>query len=461
MRGKSSRPHRPSSPSRKSERVRESMRLPRFVVLLLPLAPLVAGAEVLSLYGYGPRAAAMGGAMTAEATDYTAVFYNPALLVDRKEVNFGAQFHFYRMVADVRSRDLGKELDLSNANAPDSVGSSVGVVLPFPGKVADHLALGLGLYLPSEVLVQLNAPSAVTPYWYRYQANPARFTLHLGAGIRILDWLKVGAGFQVLVDVIGTASSVQVDLFSKQVKTVSEDARVGIHVAPVFALHLAPHPRLRFGLTFKGQIELKFSIPATVNLEGIGILGFTASGVAHYSPHTLNLGVAVDALKELTFTLEGEWQNWSAAPSPYVAINVDVSGRTLEALGLGTALDVSSASQRPGFADTLGARIGIEYRVWERLAARVGGFLRPTPVPKQDTAGTNLLDNTTFGVSCGLGFNFTDPLEIFQHPIQIDLAGQAHVMPKREAKKETFDPQPGYTYAANVYGGTVAIRYDF
>lgn len=119
------------------------------------------------------------------------------------------------------------------------------------------------------------------------------------------------------------------------------------------------------------------------------------------------------------------------------------------------------ANPKPGFTDTLGVRAGAEYRVSERFQARLGTFLRPTPVPKQDTQGTNLMDNTAIGLTGGFGFNFADPLEIFQHPIQIDVAGQAQFILPREANKEAVDSQPGYTYVANVYGVTAAIRYDF
>lgn len=436
------------------------MRVSRLVVLLA-LTPWLGRADVFNTYGYGPRATAMGGAMTAEANDFTAVFYNPALLVDRKEVNFGFQFSWYRMVADVQSKDLAKPLDLSNANAPDSVGTSVGLLFPLGGKVKNHLALGLGVYLPTALLLRLNAPSANTPYWYRYHASPERLILHLGAGIKIVDWLKVGLGIQALADLIGSGANVQVDLFSKQVNGGDINAYLGTRVAPVFSLALSPLERLRLGVTFKWEMKLLFVIPAKVDIEGIGTLGFTVSGVAHYTPHTLNFGAAFDATKDLTFTLDGEWQNWSAAPSPYVGINIDLSGPTLEALGLGTALDVTSATQRPGFTDTLGVRAGAEYRVSERFAARLGTFVRPTPVPKQDTQGTNLLDNTAIGLTGGVGFNFPDPLEIFQHPIQLDLAAQAQFILPREAKKDAVDNQPSYTYAANVYGVTAALRYDF
>ena len=252
-----------------------------------------------------------------------------------------------------------------------------------------------------------------------------------------------------------------VDLFSKQINGGDINAYLGTRVAPVFSLAVTPLKRLRFGVTFKWEMKLLYAIPAKVDLEGIGTLGFTVSGVAHYTPHTLNFGAAFDATDDLTFTLDGEWQNWASAPSPYMGINIDLSGPTLEALGLGSALDVTSATQRPGFQNTFGGRLGAEYRVSERFAARLGTFLRPTPVPKQDTAGTNLMDNTTIGIAAGIGFNFPDPLEIFQHPIQIDVAGQAQFILPREANKEAVDKQPGYTYSANVYGVTAAIRYDF
>lgn len=430
-------------------------------LLLLPLVPLLARADVYGLYGDGPRAAAMGGAMTAEANDYTAVFYNPALLVERKDVNFGAAFQFHRMVADVQSKDLAKDLDCSNCNAPDQVGTSVGLLFPLGGKVKNHLAFGLGVYLPTAVMLRLNAPPSTTPYWYRYHSNPEALKLNLGAGIKILDWLKLGLGVQVLADLIGSSANVAVDLFSKQVKSGDLNAYLGTRVGPMFSLHFSPLKRLRLGITYKWEMRLNYRIPATVDLEGIGVLGFVIDGTAHYTPHQVAFGAAFDATENLTFAVDGEWQAWSLAPSPYVGINIDLSGPTLEALGLGKALDVVSATQKPGFADTLGVRAGAEYRVSERFAARLGAFLRPTPVPKQDTQGTNLLDNTTVGLAVGLGFNFPDPLEIFQHPIQIDVAGQAHFIMPREANKDPVDSQPGYTYAANVYGVSAAIRYDF
>jgi hypothetical protein len=242
------------------------------------------------------------------------------------------------------------------------------------------------VYLPTSVLLRLNAPSSNNPFWYRFHGNPERLQLHLGAGIKIVEWLKVGLGLEVLADLIGDEANVGVDLFSKQVKRGDINASLATRVGPVFSLHVSPIKRLRIGATFRWEMRLNYQIPAKVDLEGIGTLGFVINGVAHFTPHTLAFGAAFDVLENLTIALDGEWQNWSNAPSPYVGITIDLSGATLEALGLGSALDVTSAKQRPGFSDTFGGRLGAEYRISERFAARLGSFVRPTPVPKQAKA---------------------------------------------------------------------------
>lgn len=430
-------------------------------MLVAWLAASEARADNFNLFGYGPRAAAMGGAMTAEATDYTSVFYNPALMVERKDVNFGFAFQWYRMTADVKPKDLAQEVDCKACTAPDAVGYSLGLVFPLGGKVKNHVAIGLGLYLPSQVMLRVNAPDPNTPFWYRYNANPERIVIHAGVGIKIVDWLKIGLGIQALADLLGNGANVRVDLFSKEVQLRELNSYLGTRVAPVFGLHVSPIKRLRFGATFRWEMKLVYEIPAKVDLATVGTLAFAVTGVAHFTPHTLSFGAAFDITEQLTVSLDGEWQNWSAAPSPYTNLNIDLSGPLLDGLGLGSALDLTSPVQKPGFADTLGARLGFEYRISPRFQARLGGFFRPTPVPKQNVAGTNLLDNTTIGVSGGFGFNFDDPLEIMQHPIQIDIAAQGHFILAREAIKEPTDVVPSYTAAARVGGITASVRYDF
>jgi hypothetical protein len=95
----------------------------RGVILLALAAASAAHAEQFTTYGFGSRAAAMAGAMTADASDYTAVFYNPAMLVNRTDVNFGASVNWYRTFTEVASKDTSKPLDCTYCQPPDAVAS--------------------------------------------------------------------------------------------------------------------------------------------------------------------------------------------------------------------------------------------------------------------------------------------------------------------------------------------------
>src|SRR5262249_3306388 len=158
------------------------------------------------------------------------------------------------------------------------------------------------------------------------------------------------------------------------------------------------------------EMALDVQIPATVELTGVGTLAFVIQGITHYQPHTLQFGVAFDVTDDFTLALDGEYQAWSHAPSPYVDIKLRLTGDVSKALAPDSALDLQSPSQPPNFQDTLSGRIGAEYRVSRRFATRAGALYRPTPVPRQDAALTNILAGDTIAGTLGIGFNFDDPL---------------------------------------------------
>ncbi len=428
---------------------------------LVLLAALPAHATVYDTYGFGPRAAAMGGAMTAEAKDYSATFYNPALLVERKDVNFGLSFQWNKLDGQVARKDNARDIDCTYCSSPDAVGYTLGLLFPLGGKVKNRVALGVGLYVPSGKLVRVLAPDPNAPFWYHYQSHPERVTIHAGLGIKIFDWWTIGLGVEALADIVGSGAAVTVDLFNKQVKTRQIDAHLATRVSPMFGLQIKPKEWLRFGATYRSEMALKYEIPASVDLQGIGVLAFIIQGYTHYTPHVVAIGGAWDITDDFTVSIDGEYQRWSGAPSPYVDLAIDLSGDTLKALGLEDALDIRSPQQKAGFVDTFNARLGLEYRVNKRIAGRLGGFYKPTPVPKQTAPGSNILDGTAIGLGAGVGFNFDDPLEIFQSPVNIDFAAQTQFLLPREATKEATDPVPSYDYSAKMVGISIVIRYDF
>jgi hypothetical protein len=407
---------------------------------------------------------ARGGAVTADATDFTATYYNPAMLVLRQDINFGFAFDYTRTEARVERTTFEKPLDCTYCDPRDWSGYDVGLLFPLGGKVKNRLALGLGLHLPSTRLLSTRAPDPNRPFWYMWHNDPDRIIVYLGAGIRLTDRLTLGVGTQALADLVGSGATVRVDLFAREVRFREIDSHLATTFGPTAGMFLEPVDGLRLGASFRSEMRLFYSIPADITMEGIGQLNLIISGINHYSPHTVSAGVAWDLRPDLTLSLDGNYQMWSRAPSPYVRIEVDLSGETLAAMGLDEALDMDTRDMdavSPGFRDTVTVRAGVEFRVTERFAARGGAFFRPTPVPRQTQALSNILDGDTLGLSGGLGLSFDDPLEVFAEPVIIDLVIKHIWLFPRDAEKHPTDDVPSYRYALRVMGATLAIRYNF
>ncbi len=434
---------------------------------LAAAALFIAGSAVadpFSLHGFGPRSAGMAGAQTAAGDDYASTFYNPSLLGGAKRTSIGLYFNYLTMLSDVRTQNTSRALDCVYCKAPDTAGFGLGAQFAFGGKAKERVGLGVGVYFPTSHMVRLFVPDPKRPYWYHHNSNATRLAMYASLGVKIIDQISIGAGAQVFADLIAKHTDVAVDLFSKEVKGRELDAGLFTRIAPVIGLSVAPIKQLRFGVTYRGEMKLIFEIPASVDLDGIGALGFVVKGIAHYSPHTIQFGAAYDIDEKFTLALDGEWGLWSLAPNPYMAVVIDLSGKTLTALGLDKALDLQSLDQKAGFVDTLNVRAGFEWKAHERFKLRGGGYVRPTPVPNQKAVGTNLMDSTTVGATVGGDVNFDDPLKLFGHPLHLEFTGHFGFILPRDAAKDlgdAFEVVPPYTYSATLIGLQAGFKYEF
>jgi long-subunit fatty acid transport protein len=427
---------------------------------LVILHPVPSGATLYESFGFSPRGVAMSGALTASADDFTATFYNPAMLVLRKDFNVGLGFDYGDPAGRVEAKGEG-QLDCSYCDPDSFAGFNLGLLFPLGGKVANRVALGLGLHGPAATVASVRAPDPNRPFWYGWHNRQDRILVFVGAGVRIVDELTVGVGLQTLADLVGNGAATRVDLFARQVRFKEVSSDLANTVAPNAGVYWSPTPALRLGASFRGEMGLVYRIPANIDLEGVSTLNLVVEGIDHYSPPTLTGGVAWQPTPSLTLALDGSYQLWSRAPSPYMDITVDLEGETLRAMGLDEALDLESRSSPPGFEDTVETRLGIEYQAAEGFVLRGGFSFRPTPVPRQSAAGTNILDGTTVGVSGGMGFSFDDPLEVLANPLTFELAGRGLFLLPREAEKDRTDELPPYTYSASVFGVSVAFRYSY
>ena len=428
----------------------------KLLFAFLLLAPLSARASTFDIYGFGSRGIAMGGAQTADARDFSATFYNPSLLVLQTKVGFGLGF-FYEApnvsaTPDVPTASFGTE--------PESTAAwSAGLVFPFAGKLRNHVALGVGISIPTKNLLRVASFDPGEPTWYLYENSPDRIQIFAGLGIKPFDWLTLGIGIQALADFSGHVDF-NVDIFNKRFQKRDLTNELATREAPVAGLTIIPTSNFQFAFCWRASMELDYALPTSIQLGDLGTLGLNVSGVTFYTPHELTLGVKYEPIPELTLTADLEYALWSKAPSPAVNVSVRFTGDLAQGLGLDQALKLDSSDAPIGFEDVLIPRLGIEYRLGENVSFRGGYYFRPTMLPEQNGL-TNLLDGPTHVISAGLGVSFMSPLGALAEPVKIDAVFQHGFVGGRHADKSASNPVQPYSYGGSTEVFAIDLRYAF
>jgi len=538
-------------------------------LLLMFFSPTKTLAHPLDMYGFGPRAVAMGGAYTAVADDYSALYYNIGGLSHIKGNSLTSGFMYARPLLNMKlnpakglSRRQVKELNIladDQENVDDVNGYFFGVaVKPHP-----RFAVGMGAYLPEGLVVRLFPIDARVPTFVLHEHRSQRVVTMLGASVIVVPSLSIGGGIRLFLKTKGYLN-VPLEANNDNLELrQGETAKESIHPVselkldfplttyPFFGIHYQPTENLRFGVSYqylytlnidvalkmdlavrnytiqlddlskiapdlfplKTVIELNIpelgDTPLRVPLELSGLEGeltFNAlipiealvSIQDLWKPQSVNFGAAYDPIDALTLSLDVDYFNWAAFPSPNMKLSFDdvkinlqtlpatIRGRvkTLAIPVLGTIGPLPPVSLNiPGLdvqlsipldlsdvvevktRDILVPRFGMEYRFptiqsfwWSGdldLALRWGYAYHPTPfVP--DKGGTNLVDSDTHTASTGFGM-------MFNNLFSLDIYGQYQYFTPITVKKESINPgMPFESYTADGHilaGGLSASIY--
>ncbi|MBS2026800.1 MAG: outer membrane protein transport protein [Deltaproteobacteria bacterium] len=430
----------------------------KLALVLLLLSPLPAHASTFDTFGFGSRALSMGGAMTSDARDFTATFYNPSLIVDHSLINLGFGIFYESPSTTVTPDDPAAKLALPDG-PPSSASYTLGFIFPFAGKLQDRLALGVGLSLPTRNLIKVQAVEPSEPSWYLYQSSPDRIQVFLGLGGKPTDWLYLGLGLQALSDFSGDIEF-NVDLFNKNFQRRDLVNELITKQGLVAGLTLIPLSNLRIGFCWRQSMDLNYELPTNIALGDVGSLFLDVKGVVFFTPNEFTLGVHYAPIPSVTLDADLEYARWSAAPNPAAAIQVKFSGVLASGLGLTDALAMSSQDAPPGFEDILIPRFGVEWRVVDSVDLRGGYYFRPTMVPLQNGL-TNILDGPTHVLSGGIGFRFMSPMETMTEPVEIDAVFQYGIIGQRHADKTETNPDPPYSYSGQTEVFAIDLRYNF
>ncbi|MEZ4391228.1 MAG: hypothetical protein R3A48_09045 [Polyangiales bacterium] len=356
------------------------MRTRRATLLTLLAAatlPATASATPQDLFGYGPRASAMGGTGAAFVDDFAAVHANPAGLsrVRGRSLTLG-----YAAAAF----GLRYDGDAVSAETGSATLIGVGFEVPFGGVLRHRVGLGLGFFTPTNVVVRARILRPEQPQFLVLPDRVQSVAIQLGLGVDLGYGLRVGVGASALA---GLTGSVLVTTDGSGRSTSRIDDQLIANWAPLVGVSWERGP-WRVGLTYRGALTARFDVAIDARGIGVPIPVLNISGVAQYDPHQLQL--------------EGAWVR-----GPWV-VSVGVTAKhwsAFERVREATSEGLSPLPPETGFRDTVVIRAGVE-RSWALtdrtgVTARGGAFYEPSPAPAA-TAARGYLDNDRLAATAGL-----------------------------------------------------------
>jgi long-chain fatty acid transport protein len=431
----------------------------------LTSAPLAAAPG--HAYGFGARATALAGAVSADSGDAASLFYNPALLslAPRSQLLLG-----------YRSVQPSLLTNHQPAAAPGLSGLE-GAVLGRGQFFGVPVGFGLGLALSNGHLSRVSSLRADEPRWPLRETLPELFDLAAALALRPTPWLALGAGSGFLAtaegdfDVTGRAvfadgqgseydsqlrHAVDARLVTARFLLLGAELRLprlwGATAAPVdwcvglsFRDQAALTQALRGALA--GNVDAGFvQLPVRYTFESRSLLGF--------QPRQLVLGLS--ALREgWRLNLDLGFEQWSRYPSPVARsgahIEADVPPGLPLALPADTALPGASDA---GFHDRFTYRAGLERRLplsrSSELLLRAGYAYLPSPAPRTSDSA-QLLDASEHVFALGGGISLQRISLRVPHGVQIDAHALYGHLPNRRLERngDTFYAK-GHVLSAGV-----------
>jgi long-chain fatty acid transport protein len=376
--------------------------------LVVCLAAAPAAANPADTFGFGSRSTALGGAVSAEVSDASANYYNPAGLA-------------WAQATELVTGVVHFAPQLRKGDTPSAVAGvtawQLGLVVP--GRFLNvPVAFGLAAQLSGKRIARVVTFTEDDQRWFLYEHRPEQLFLVSNIALRPLRNLSVGAGFGFLASTDGLLR-VTGELEQPVAGASEFDSRLQHEVLaelsnvryPNFGVRWQASDMFDFALVYRGEGTVTLDVDSEITGDiQFGSLSLPtryllySKTVQSWIPQQLTLGVHLTPHPVLGLSLDLSWIDWSGLPSPVSAtsseLSVDAQGALFPLPPLPPATQLESAHAR----DRLSPRIGVEVRQehgplpWR---ARTGYAFAPTGL--EAGSSPNLLDCDAHVVSVGGG----------------------------------------------------------
>lgn len=360
-------------------------------LLISPASGLGSG---FALYEAGARGSALGCAVVARADDLSAIFFNPAGLVQLPGFRVMGGFSIFVPRVEIVTHSGGMDtrtlMDSQVSAAPHFFASY---------QLADRVWLGLGINSPFGLGIRYSDtwPGNVNTVKATIQTLNVNPTI----AVKITDYLAAGAGLDVMYFNFKLERLLPLPFLGPQNLQLKGDTwGLGFNLG----LHLKPHDGISLGVSYRSQVKQHIEGPA--RFQSFNALDTRASG-SIILPDMIFAGIMLRPLEKLSVEAGFIWTHWSLFK------NFEVKFDNV----LGTL------SERKGWHDTWRCQVGVEYRALPWLDLRAGYALENEPMPDRYADYLVPTSDRRHNFSLGTGFRW--------RAMTIDLAYSLVVMPDR------------------------------
>jgi long-chain fatty acid transport protein len=354
----------------------------------------------------GVRPLSRGGAFVAGADDASAIWYNPAglvearssLLVDFSVLNYSSRITRETLVADTNGaqRIYG---------SPPVTGSAQ--PLPVPTIAGSYVLDSEGRWVGALGVFAPYTPIATFPETIDGLPAPTRYALRSLEGsalaiaggwisVKLSEQLRVGIGAEALVGTfqsLETLSASPPGRFLSASEDPAYDTTSLLKVSPIFApsanmgMIYLPHPRVRLGIS--GQLPFSIDAPATIQVRLPDAPEFDQASqegnkarVKFKLPGILRAGIEVRPWSTFRAEVSYVRELWSSHRS------IDITPTNIQLInvtGFPSPYKVAPISIPRNFKDTNSIRLGAEYSfhlLGYHFDCRAGGSFEQGAIPR-------------------------------------------------------------------------------
>ena len=417
-----------------------------FLAFLSASSVVLSSAHAASYYflDSGTRAIGRGGAFVCGADDISAMYYNPAALVniDRPIINLNGWGVGQYVLFERHSEGTDGVMGTSDDVVYDAVENEGAPQLEPQGGFATHLGgiapilkdthLALGLYVPTSPNMAYDPDGA-----QRYSLiDSLVWQVYAGPSVaqRITPWLSIGAGLEytflrvdhaltVSAPLTGetedTASDVQLDLQTLDPAKFSWNAGFLVQPTPWLDIGASVQPAIHY--VAPGTLDVTFNPespfsgflvdddPTNDETEG---QTFRDDEVNLYvtTPWIVRAGVQVKPTPKLRVEGDFTWTHWSESKELRIDLcteddcsdggvtlthNPDTEFILPEDITLSDDISIIT-----GFQDSISGRLGGDYMVAQWLRISAGAHYETSAVPTS-RQGVAVVDGNKWGVALG------------------------------------------------------------